>query len=391
MCRARAELLQAVAWRFLLRDEGDAALEALGTWHEDEEPPPGATDSWAEGSVPVLSACPAPEHGQVMHPPLPHHPLPHPPHPRGSPFSSHAGPGWGSAPPGGTPRLTRRQPRFALSRAGCGLRSVPCTLSPTASLCPAQVSSTDADAVPSEDEGGGVSAPSPWSLSQDEELDAFMASNGALWLCGGSSPEPAPLRDPPRAPPNTARPRRLPSIENPKQQEWTEVGDESGSNRHKTPQLLSCSDLLKIWAWSSRCSELRARGRRIIAPRTARLPPLVQWIQPQVEVLDPGTETKQRPRPPRRRREPRGPSGQNMGPGGSWPPRGMAAVGAPRLLPPIVGAEQPSSSESLVLGSSLDTVQLAPGVTIRYGGSEGLCVPVHRVDADKEMGEAKAM
>ncbi|XP_032297479.1 uncharacterized protein C2orf81 homolog [Coturnix japonica] len=308
VCRARAELLQAVAWRFLLRDEGDAALEALGTWHEDEEPPPGATDSWAEGSVPVLSACPAPEHGQV--------------------------------------------------------------------------SSTDADAVPSEDEGGGVSAPSPWSLSQDEELDAFMASDGASWLCGGSSPEPAPLRDPPRAPPNTARPRRLPSIENPKQQEWTEVGGESGSNRHKTPQLLSCSDLLKIWAWSSRCSELRARGRRIIAPRTARLPPLVQWIQPQVEVLDPGTETKQRPRPPRRRREPRGPSGQNMGPGGSWPPRGMAAVGAPRLLPPIVGAEQPSSSESLVLGSSLDTVQLAPGVTIRYGGSEGLCVPVHRVDAD---------
>ena len=66
-------------------------------------------------------------------------------------------------------------------------------------------------------------------------------------------------------------------------------------------------------------------------------------------------------------------------------------MGAPRLLPPILGAQQPSSSKSPVLGSLLGTVQLAPGVTIRHGGSEGhrLCLPVRREDAEEETGEAK--
>ncbi|XP_015156812.2 uncharacterized protein C2orf81 homolog isoform X1 [Gallus gallus] len=62
---ARAELLQAVAWRFLVRDEGDAAPEAAGAWREDEEPLPCADDAWAEGAVPVLPACPTPAHGEV--------------------------------------------------------------------------------------------------------------------------------------------------------------------------------------------------------------------------------------------------------------------------------------------------------------------------------------
>lgn len=65
---ARAELLQAVAWRFLVRDEGDAAPEAAGAWREDEEPLPCADDAWAEGAVPVLPACPTPAHGEVMRP-----------------------------------------------------------------------------------------------------------------------------------------------------------------------------------------------------------------------------------------------------------------------------------------------------------------------------------
>ncbi|XP_019466752.1 uncharacterized protein LOC109364589, partial [Meleagris gallopavo] len=54
-------------------------------------------------------------------------------------------------------------------------------------------------------------------------------------------------------------------------------------------------------------------------------------------------------------------------------------------------APRPGSSRSLVLGSLLDTVRLAPGVTIRHGGSEErrLCLPVRREDVEEETGEAK--
>lgn len=68
--QARDELLRAAVWRFPVRDEGDAELEAAGAWQEDEEPPPGATDAWAEGAVPTLRVCPAAGHAEVI-PPLP--------------------------------------------------------------------------------------------------------------------------------------------------------------------------------------------------------------------------------------------------------------------------------------------------------------------------------
>lgn len=191
--------------------------------------------------------------------------------------------------------------------------------------------------------------------------------------------------------PGTAQPRRPPAIKHPKSQVWAEVSDAVKADGHKVPQPPFCSDLVKITAWRSPLSKVRACDRRSTAPGTAQLEPPMRWIQPQVEVLDPGTETRRQPRPLRHRRESRGPSGQNMGLGGSCSPRGPAAMGAPRLLPPILGAQQPSSSQSPVLGSLLGTVQLAPGVTIRHGGSEGhrLCLPVRREDAEEETGEAK--
>ncbi|XP_072192034.1 uncharacterized protein C2orf81 homolog isoform X2 [Excalfactoria chinensis] len=307
--RLTAELLRAAAWRFLVRDEGDAALEALGAWTEDEEPPPGAADSWTEGAVPVLTASPTPRHGQV--------------------------------------------------------------------------SSPDADAAPSEAERGGVPSPFPWPWTQDEMLGASLLSQGA----SGSSPMAAPLQSPLR--PGTGRRWRLPSIKRPKLQSWTGASDETEDDGHGMSQPSFFSSLMRIWALRCLCSEVR--DRRSTIPGTTQPDPSMRWVQPQVEVLDPGAETKWQPRPPRRRREPRGPSGQNMGPGGSCSPRGLLAMGAPRLLPPIVGAPQPSSSQSLALGSLLGTVQLAPGVTIRHGGSEGhrLCLPVHREDTEKETGEAK--
>lgn len=284
-----------------------------------------------------------------------------------------------SADPDGTPQPSPKQPCFALSQGGWRLCSAP--PAPLLSLYSVQVSGTGTDAVPSEAEGGSVSAPPPPLLAQDEVLDAPQPSEGV----SGGSPMPALL--PALLSPGTAQPRRPPAIKHPKSQVWAEVSDAVKADGHKVPQPPFCSDLVKITAWRSPLSKVRACDRR----STAQLEPPARWIQPQVEVLDPGTETRRQPRPLRHWRESRGPSGQNMGLGGSCSPRGPAAMGAPRLLPPILGAQQPSSSQSPVLGSLLGTVQLAPGVTIRHGGSEGhrLCLPVRREDAEEETGEAK--
>ncbi|XP_042694555.1 LOW QUALITY PROTEIN: uncharacterized protein C2orf81 homolog [Centrocercus urophasianus] len=304
--QARAELLRAAAWRFPVRDEGDAELEAAGAWQEDEEPPPGATEAWAEGAVPILRVCPAAGHGEV--------------------------------------------------------------------------SSTDTDAVPSEAEGGGVPLPSPTPSVQDEVLDAPQPSEGS-----GAPPVPALLPAPLSR--STARPRRLPGIKHPGPRLWAEISDAAEAEGHGKPQPPSCSDLIAMWARKSLRSEGWACDRR----SAALLHPSTLRIRPHVEVLEPGTEIERQSRPLRHRRQPRGPSGQDVGPGASRSPRGLAAVEAPRLLPPIAGAGQPGSSRSPVLGSLLGTVRLAPGVTIRHGGSEGrgLRLPVRREDAEEETGEAK--
>lgn len=49
-------MLQITEWRFLARDEGESAVAEDPTWGEDEEPSACPTDSWAQGSVPVLHA-----------------------------------------------------------------------------------------------------------------------------------------------------------------------------------------------------------------------------------------------------------------------------------------------------------------------------------------------
>ncbi|CAI5785004.1 Hypothetical predicted protein [Podarcis lilfordi] len=63
--QARDAMLQIIEWRFLVRDEGEAGVPAEPTWQEDEEPVAGITDSWAQGSVPVLQAMPRPEEPEV--------------------------------------------------------------------------------------------------------------------------------------------------------------------------------------------------------------------------------------------------------------------------------------------------------------------------------------
>ncbi|KAL8206436.1 UNVERIFIED_CONTAM: hypothetical protein K2H54_003073 [Gekko kuhli] len=59
--QAREAMLQIIEWRFLVRDEGEADVSADPTWQEDEEPMACTTDSWAQGSVPVLHPTPRPK------------------------------------------------------------------------------------------------------------------------------------------------------------------------------------------------------------------------------------------------------------------------------------------------------------------------------------------
>ncbi|XP_004844736.1 uncharacterized protein C2orf81 homolog isoform X1 [Heterocephalus glaber] len=54
--QAKEAMLQIVEWRFLARDEGDAAVAEDPTWGEDKEPLACVTDTWAQGSVPVVHA-----------------------------------------------------------------------------------------------------------------------------------------------------------------------------------------------------------------------------------------------------------------------------------------------------------------------------------------------
>ncbi|XP_036618235.1 uncharacterized protein C2orf81 homolog [Trichosurus vulpecula] len=49
-------MLQITEWRFLARDEGETDVAEDPTWGEDEEPRASTTDTWAQGSVPVLHA-----------------------------------------------------------------------------------------------------------------------------------------------------------------------------------------------------------------------------------------------------------------------------------------------------------------------------------------------
>ncbi|XP_054845715.1 uncharacterized protein C2orf81 homolog [Eublepharis macularius] len=65
IAQAREALLQILEWRFLVRDEGQAEVPADPTWQEDEPPRACITDSWAQGSVPVRQASPSPQEGEV--------------------------------------------------------------------------------------------------------------------------------------------------------------------------------------------------------------------------------------------------------------------------------------------------------------------------------------
>ncbi|XP_026572983.1 uncharacterized protein C2orf81 homolog [Pseudonaja textilis] len=61
IAQAREAMLQIVEWRFLVRDGGESDVPADPAWQEDEEPAASIPDSWAQGSVPLLQTVPSPE------------------------------------------------------------------------------------------------------------------------------------------------------------------------------------------------------------------------------------------------------------------------------------------------------------------------------------------
>ncbi|XP_068535520.1 uncharacterized protein C2orf81 homolog isoform X2 [Anas acuta] len=329
--QARDAVLQVAEWRFQARDEGDAELEG-GAWQEDEEPQPCAIDAWAQGSVPILQEHPSPRPGDR------------------------------------------------------------------------EVSSTDtvlAEAECASSAPRGVPAPSHAPLPQDGALTAPQPPGGR----SSSSPSPAPRPAPQPAPlrPAAARPRRqprhqpqpLPGLESPELLAQREAGSSVEVSVDGLLLPLSCRPLVKIQTGRPPCSKARVCGKPSTTLGTSRLDPSRRWIRPQVEVLDPGEEAKWQPCPPatrRHSREPRSPSVRHKGPGSSLPPLGLAAAGGAQLLPPAPGARQPSSPQPPELGSLLDAVRLAPGVTIRRGEGErhGLCRPAHHEEEEEEeMGEAR--
>uniref|UniRef100_F7F7C9 Uncharacterized protein n=1 Tax=Monodelphis domestica TaxID=13616 RepID=F7F7C9_MONDO len=78
--QAREAMLQITEWRFLARDEGETDVAEDPTWGEDEEPRASTTDTWAQGSVPVLHA-PSPPIPPGLEPISQPEVIPSPPYP----------------------------------------------------------------------------------------------------------------------------------------------------------------------------------------------------------------------------------------------------------------------------------------------------------------------
>nr|XP_033810336.1 uncharacterized protein C2orf81 homolog [Geotrypetes seraphini] len=52
--QAKDATIQIIEWRFLVRDTGEACVAKDDTWQEEKEPISVITDSWAQGTVPVI-------------------------------------------------------------------------------------------------------------------------------------------------------------------------------------------------------------------------------------------------------------------------------------------------------------------------------------------------
>ncbi|XP_055650079.1 uncharacterized protein C2orf81 homolog [Falco peregrinus] len=348
--QARDALLHAVQWRFLMRDEGDTGHERDGIWQEDEEPEPCTVDSWAQGSVPVLHAHHSLGEGKVS---------------GARAACEHGRQDPSPAPNTGSPPMQPLCPGQVPSACAILPVPVPCHLEPP----------QDKAAVSSQPPKG--KPPRAWPL-----------------------PRPAPLARPPAPCPPSGLAKTPGQLE----PGWCLLQsphrDTVGSSvmrasSHTSPlSRPSCTSLVTIWPGRPLHStgvKQEGSGTMLGVHRLGPGSRPEHWIKPQVEVLDLdlGAEAKL----------PACPCGggwhsQALELGSLQLPWGLATVGRGwlQLLPP--GSPQPPGPVPRQLGSLLDPAWLAPGVTVRWGGSviHRVCIPAHGEEEDEdgdEMGEAK--
>ncbi|XP_053886163.1 uncharacterized protein C2orf81 homolog [Malaclemys terrapin pileata] len=342
--QARDAILQIAEWRFLARDEGEATVEEDATWQEEEEPVACVTDSWAQGSVPVMrtSLTLFPKEREVSLDKLPEETLSH------EETRSYTGsPEVPASPPSEQPSQEKGV-KSAKSSRPQNLRPQP------------------------------APPPSP------KTRKAYRPPRGLL--------RSASLK-------STARALQEPEKELLRQQLAQTVPEESppedlGSLHQLLP--MSCSNLLKIQM--GRPPTIRGVtydefGTVIAMPRLdpARLPKC--WIKPQVEVLDPDVEAKRQEVlqtvSGRGHRSPKSHSRAAQGPGvgelisaqlledtGPTLSGGLAQAVCPRHadkraqhLPSTGRSLEPSSHVSWKPSNLLDSIELAPGVAIRDSSS----------------------
>ncbi|XP_075772205.1 uncharacterized protein C2orf81 homolog isoform X2 [Pelodiscus sinensis] len=344
--QARDAILQIAEWRFLARDEGEATVEEDATWQEEEEPVACVTDSWAQGSVPVIqtSLTLFSQEREVSLEKLPEESLsPEETQPSTGPPAAPA------SPPAVQPSLERRgQPAKPLR----------------AQHPPPQP------------------APPPTPKSRG----AYRPHRGPLRSAGLESTA-RPLAETGKG---QALPEELPQ-------------EDPGSLQQLLP--LSCSNLLKIQ--TGRPPHVQGVmydefGTVIAMPTLdpARLPR--RWIRPQVEVLDPAVEAK--------RQEVLSflsGRGQRSAKSHSWAARGEA-VGTQRLQVvrptlsgglaqafcqtaqplPVMGKSLRSSHHVYWKPSNLlESIELAPGVAITDSSSvkRGPCHGVLHEEGGEEL------
>ncbi|XP_076219620.1 LOW QUALITY PROTEIN: uncharacterized protein C2orf81 homolog [Aptenodytes patagonicus] len=351
--RARDALLRIVRWRFPARDEGETGPEGDGAWREDEEPQPRHPDSWAQGSVPVLRLRPSPRPAEVS----------------------------GAR----DPRQRGKQDTPAAAEAGGP---------PVPPLRPGQVPATGA-VLP-------VPGPSRPELLLDEvdippgppdgkspcPAPAASASPALPGQATGTLPAPGPSRAPGAAGGGTASATVIPRGRG---------GERCGGGQQ--PQAAAAASLLhqpgKDPARDGPArhgGEARGVWHRPGGPQAGLRQPSRALDQApgggagpgcggQAAGVSPGCPLAQ--------------PGAGAGQLAVAPGAGHRGGGTAPAAPPGVPAAP--SPVPWQLGSLLDSARLAPGVTIRQGGSvkHGLCIPAHGEEEEEEeeeeetTGEAK--
>ncbi|KAL7975881.1 hypothetical protein Chor_011796 [Crotalus horridus] len=368
IAQAREAMLQIVEWRFLARDAGESDVPTDPAWQEDEEPAAAVPDSWAQGSVPLLQTVPSPE-GEVPAGKAPSGEAPIVPGLPGEEATEAELPlPWGEEGPP-EPFLLATQPPKPKSR-----RRLP--------------------------KGRAESPPAPRAAPAQPPF------KGRPPPCGPSLPWAGALGS-----------RKKMASE--QEQLWRKVPQgplESSSLRllGSTQPLLpsSCSNLLRIQM--GRPPNIKdvfydEMGNVTLVPQLepARLPK--RWIKPTVEVVDPYVESRRqetmkmvsgrckRPRPPRgpaaAKRAPvdrssllahAGPEPEDPSEAAQEVRREQAAYSP---LPPGKTLE-PTSFVFVKPTVLVETVDLAPGVSLRRGGAGPLNAHLQPVVGAEEVTEA---